>query len=342
MKMKLPFVVLEITPRCNLSCKYCYNIWKRPGHETPKEASFSQVKKTLKRLFQIADVDNITFSGGEPFVFARMPEIALFCRMKKKGVTIISNGYKGRREDYEMLLKMGVQLFEFPVHSYDEETHDEIAGIKGAWKRSLESIKNVLELGGQVVPVVVITKLNHFQVPKTLEFIKGLGMTQIMLNRFNIGGQGIKENDVIGLTNQELKQVFKKANKAVSRLRLTVTSNVCSPLCVVNPELYSSIGFSACYPRQNNRPWTLDPEGNIRFCNHSPRVVGNIYKNTFQEMIESSYIKEWREIIPEICKGCKLYEKCWAGCRAAAEQLGMPLSCADPIVYDEFGVEMKD
>lgn len=341
MKIKLPFVVLEITPRCNLSCKYCYNIWKMPGKTTPKEAGFSKVKKALKRLFQIVDVDHITFSGGEPFVFPRMAEIALFCRMKKKGVTIISNGYKGTCEEYEMLLKMGVQMFEFPIHSYEEETHDRIAGRKGAWKRSVDSVKTVLELKGQVVVVIVITKLNGWQVPKTMAFIKSLGINRIMLNRFNIGGQGIKEKEVIGLTNSELKQIFKKANKAVNRLRLTVTSNVCTPYCVINPELYKSIGFSACYPKNNNRPWTLDPDGNIRFCNHSPHVIGNIFKNTFEEMLASPYVQEWRNTVPEICTDCSLFNKCWAGCRAASEQLGMPLSCADPIVYDEFGQDMK-
>jgi hypothetical protein len=136
----------------------------------------------------------------------------------------------------------------------------------------------VLELGN----APVITRLNFCHIEKTLGFIKSIGIRRIMLNRFNIGGEGIKEKNLIGISNSKLKQAFTTADRTVSRLKLFVTSNVCTPFCVLNPEVYPSTGFSACCPRQNNRPWTLDPAGNIGFCNHSPVVAGNIYKHTFE------------------------------------------------------------
>jgi radical SAM protein with 4Fe4S-binding SPASM domain len=333
MKMKIPFVVYEITPRCNLSCKYCYNIWKMPEGKMPETSSFGQVKRTLNRLFKIADVDAITFSGGEPFLFARLLELVLFCRMKNKQMVVISNGTNGHLQDYEALIRTGVGLFEFPVHSHDPGEHDRLAGRAGSWEKSVQSVKRVLSLGGAAVAVIVITRLNYRSVPETLRFIKTLGIGRVMLNRFNLGGQGITEHGNIGLTNAELKQAFSMANRTTAETALSVTSNVCTPFCVLNPEDYPNIGFSACYPKEVNRSWALDPHGNIRFCNHSPRVVGNIYRNTFEDFLKTDYIREWRETVPDVCKDCVLYERCWAGCRAASEQLGFPLSHADPIVY---------
>jgi len=43
--------------------------------------------------------------------------------------------------------------------------------------------------------------------------------------------------------------------------------------------------------------------------------------------IESNYGEKY-----EYCKECKRYEECFAGCRAASEQLGMGLEHADPIL----------
>lgn len=340
MKIKLPFIVYEITPHCNLACKYCYNIWKRPQQQKPRVASYGKVIKTLRRLFKIADVPHVTMSGGEPFTFSRFKEVVLFCRLQKKTVTIISNG-SGKREDYAQLIQMGTGLFEFSVHSPDEKIHDQMAGRDGAWKRAIESVTTVRQLGGDVVVVIVITRLNYRHIGETIRFLKDLGIRRIMLNRFNIGGAGIGEAENIGLTNDQMRLAFDKAHRVIKSTGISATSNVCTPFCVINPKNYPLIPFSACYPRAlDRRPWTLDPEGNVRFCNHSPNVVGNIFKNSFEEMMQSDYIRQWQEAVPEVCAECNLFTKCWAGCRAACEQLGLPLSCADPLVYAEKGLKI--
>lgn len=335
-KINIPFIVYEVTPACNYNCKYCYNIWKAPEHKMPSVPTFSQMKKTLRHLFKIADVNGITFSGGEPTMIRRLPELVWYCRLKNKQVVLITNGSGAERQDYETLIKSGVGLFEIPLHSYDPEEHDKMAGKANAWEKSVASIKSILSLKGNVVAVIVITKINYLSVPKTIRFIKELGVQQVMLNRFNVGGEGIKQDTQIGLTVQEMKHAFQLANEAVPQIGIKATANVCTPHCVLNPVDYPQIGFSACYPREINRSWTLDPEGNIRFCNHSPHIVGNIYRTTFKEMLQSDYIRQWREIVPEVCKSCQLFEKCWAGCRAAAEQLGFSLEHADPLVYTLF------
>jgi organic radical activating enzyme len=54
--------------------------------------SYKQAKKTLKRLFKIAEVGSVTFTGGEPFLAERFNELVLFTRLKNKSVTIITNG----------------------------------------------------------------------------------------------------------------------------------------------------------------------------------------------------------------------------------------------------------
>ncbi len=332
-KVKLNHVAIEVTSVCNLKCKYCYNIWKAPGtNDFSDFNSYKQAKKTLKQLFKVADVKNITFTGGEPLLAERFPELVLYTRMKKKVVTVITNGSGGTENNYKQLIDIGVGLFELPIHSYNTKVHDYLTEIKGSWQKSVDSVKFLKQSGAKAVVVIVITKANYKTIGKTLEFIKSLGIRNIMLNRFNIGGKGIIERENLQITNEELNFAFKEASIIGKNLNLSLTSNVCTPLCVVEPKEYPNIRFSTCSPDVKKRPLTIDINGDLRFCNHSPTVLGNIFNNNLEKMLNSEKALLWSEIVPDYCSDCELYSNCMAGCRAASEQLNLSLNNPDPIL----------
>ena len=331
-KFDLPYISLEITSDCNLNCRYCYNTWKRPGEKTVRLNSYLKAKKVLKQLFRIADIKHVTFTGGEPFLSERFDEIVLFTRMKKKDVTLITNGNAASQKDYEMMVKLGVGLFELPLHSINPEIHDKITKVNSSWEKSLQSIKILINNGAQVVGVIVITKINFNDVPETMKFMKSIGIRNIMLNRYNYGGSGIAEADHICMTHQEIKDTYKKANEIAVDTELSVTSNVCTPFCLLNPEEYPNIGFGSCSRDVKTMPLTVDINGNLRLCNHSPVIAGNIFENDFETIFKSDYVANWNIETPLFCKDCNIYEKCLGGCRAAAEQLGHGNAAVDPIM----------
>jgi radical SAM protein with 4Fe4S-binding SPASM domain len=294
--------------------------------------SYNKAIETLKELFKQADVHYVAITGGEPFLSERYNEVILFCRMEGKQVTIISNGTQGKEKDYKQLIKMGVGLFEFPVHSAQESIHDQMAQVKGSWMKSVASVKSVIALGGQVVPVVVITKLNVNQLGETLEFINSLGCKRIMLNRYNIGGEGCSNPMEVSANAQEIRDAFRIANDKAAELGLVLTSNVCTPNCLLHPKDYPNIGFGHCSFNVLQRPITLDINGNIRLCNHSPVLAGNIYQTPLSEILYSDYTQEWEQSIPDLCVKCEEWSQCKGGCRAASEQCGSGLKFEDPII----------
>ena len=332
MKINLPHIAFEITDACNLNCIYCYNVWKIKSAEHQSFNSYEKAIQTLQRFFQQADVKSIAFTGGEPFLAERFIEVVLFCRMEGKQVTIISNGNRMRENECKQLLKMGVNLFEFPVHSVQAEIHDQITEVKGSWEKSLTSLKTVMRFGGYVVPVVVITRYNVKDIGKTLEFINSLGCRRIMLNRYNIGGKGCENPLEISANAEELRHAFAIANTKAEELGLILSSNVCSPICLLNPKDYPFIGFGHCSFNVLQRPITLDINGNIRLCNHSPVVAGNIWKQSIEEILFSDYASSWETSVPALCTFCFDWEKCKGGCRAASEQCLQTLSEEDPII----------
>lgn len=336
MKLKLSHLAFEITSVCNLNCRYCYNYWKSPYFKEKKQFnSYKQSLKTLKHIFKIADIDYLTFTGGEPFLSERFKELVLFAKMKGTAVTIISNGNVGSELDYSELMSIGVNLFELPVLSHKAEIHDYLTRVNNSWEKSVNSIKYLKSLGANVVAVIVITKQNYSEIDKTLEFIKSLGIKRVMLNRFNIGGTGISEKENLELSKSEINTAFRLASNAGKELSLSLSSNVCTPLCIVNPSDYRNIFFTTCSSDVSKRPLTVDIDGNLRFCNHSPTVLGNIFKDKLSEMFESEKAKIWSEVVPDFCSSCDLYFSCAAGCRAAAEQLNLGLNSPDPLVLDQ-------
>ena len=331
-KISIPHIAFEITNECNLKCLYCYNHWKRNDSEFVILNSYKKAQKVLKQLFRIAHVKNVAFTGGEPFLGERIAELVLYCRMKGASITIISNGNAGTQEDYKQLIDLGVNLFEFPLHARNPQIHDSMTGVKGSWEHSYNSIAKVQEMGAYVVPVIVLTKFNYLQIEDTLLFLRELNLNRIMLNRYNIGGASIAKVATVLVPNEELKETFRIANEVVGKYGLRVTSNVCTPFCLLNPEDYSNIGFGACSKDPLRKPLTLDIEGNLRVCNHSPVIAGNIFKQPLVDILYSDYTLSWGETTPEFCEQCAIFDKCMGGCRAASEQMGFSLKKVDPVL----------
>ncbi len=288
--------------------------------------------KTLKCLLKQADVQHITFTGGEPLMAERFSEMVLFVRMKGIAVTVISNGNYGDIPAYKQLTELGVSLFELPVHSKDPGQHDYLTGHQGSWKRSVEAIKGLLNTKAEVVVVIVLTKANFESISDTLEYIHALGIRRVMLNRFNLGGAGIRETGNLLMSRAELHQAFRDAAEKANTLNLSVSSNVCTPVCVLNPKDFRGIQFTSCSFDFSSRPLTVDFSGNMRFCNHSPTVLGNIFEKSPEEILKSDIVAGWKQIVPSFCSDCIAWESCKAGCRAASEQMGLSLHHPDPII----------
>ena len=335
MKTKLPFVSFEATMRCNLRCRFCYNHYKNTG-DVPAPSSYAQAKKTLNQIFKVFDVGQITFTGGEPFMTERFGELVLSARFKGATVGVISNGNFATIDNYLQLVDLGVKLFELPIHSYNPEIHDFMTRVEGSHQKSLHIIKELINHGVTPTAVIVLTKFNAENASQTVRYIHSLGISRIMLNRYNIGGEGVKYPSEILPTKEQLQSAFKEISDEALKSHLTILSSVCTPHCVLDPDLYRGIRFTACSFDITRRPVTIDYLGNVRFCNHSPVVLGNIFDNSPKDIFANPSATEWGRVVPDFCVGCARLSRCKSGCRAANQQCGTDLHHPDPVV-DYYG-----
>lgn len=326
----LKYAIIELTPECNLRCKHCYNWWRQEDDGAHESGSYKKAFRLLNHLIKKTTVTNITFTGGEPTISERFIELVLHAKLHGKRVTIITNG-NGPSAIYQQLTKLQVDMMEFSIHAATPEVHDRITGRPGAWEKAMRQLQLMMDHEVSVTPVIVVTSLNYSYVEDTVRFFFQKGIRSVMVNRYNLGGEGLNHPD-LSASALQLKEVFGKLNDFVADTGIYLFSGVCTPHCILNPDDYPHIRFGSCSANVYQRPLTFNLEGNLRLCNHSPVVVGNIYKQSFSDIFANPYLAEWDDLSLSFCNNCTHLPKCKGGCRAASEQLGLSLKHEDPIV----------
>ncbi|MFO7652995.1 MAG: radical SAM protein [Candidatus Krumholzibacteriia bacterium] len=336
--LRLRNVLFEVTARCNLACRHCYVPWEAPqarmnrGRPGRARDEFERADRTLARLHRIARVDGVTMTGGEPLAQERLEELVLRSRLAGSRVNIISNGTLGTPERWRGLARLGVALFELPLHAADAAVHDRLSGRRGAWEATAASIRTLRALAADVVGVVVLTRDTAPSLADTLALHAALGVRQVMLNRFNPGGRGLRHLDELTPAAEDLCAAFATADRLARPLGLNITSNVALPHCLVDPHEYLRVRFTSCSADLDRRPLALDLDGDLRFCNHSPVVFANIHRDPPATLLDSAYLRAWRDTVPAACAGCERFARCFGGCRATCEQMGGTLADADPML----------
>lgn len=334
-KHHLPFVVFELTDACNQACKFCYNYWK--GEECPAKPeapNFRLARRTLKKILSEATVGSLSLSGGEPMLMPRIHDLALKARFTGANVNLLTNGTHLSDDDVAIFSDLGIGAIQIPILSTDPDLHDYTTGLKGSWQRAVGAARKVCaQRDNWLVPVLIMSKLNAHQVEDILRFYRSeFGAVRAMVNRFNIGGLGLRNAAELNLSQRELKELFAKVDRVAGELGMTIQSGVCTPVCVLDPKDYPNVRFSHCSTDLSQRPLTINYRGEVRFCNHSPRVLGNIHETPLVEIIKISQEDGYFDSVPSRCEGCKLWERCQGGCRAASEQLYGSFDKVDPII----------
>jgi radical SAM protein with 4Fe4S-binding SPASM domain len=332
MSFAVRHITFEATRRCNLGCLHCYNHWRVAGEPEPAAETYAQSRRTLRRLFDQTRCDHITFTGGEPLIADGFAELVLTSRLRAKNVTVISNGAAAEAGRYGQLADMGVSLFQFPLLAPEASLHDSCVCLDGAFERVCAVVRYLVAREVDVCAVLVLSALNASVFADTLRLARSLGVRRCLLARFNIGGRGLRHMQTLLPSLDELHRAFAVADRFSRDTGMSISANVCLPHCVIDPARFARCRVSSCAADPRLRPVTIDYAGDVRMCNHSPRVMGNIHEQGIEDMMQSPYARQWQDVRPVWCGSCERWSACRGGCRAAAEQMGYGLDHADPII----------
>jgi Fe-coproporphyrin III synthase len=137
-----PFRTIQIHPtrKCNLSCLHCYS------SSSPQLKEMLDVE-ALKRFLEYAfaqGFNNISVSGGEPFLYNGLEELFRFSRSIGYQNTMASNGLLLQSERNQRILEY-VDLVALSVDGLPE-LHDHIRQQKGAYNKMMLGVEVLKKL----------------------------------------------------------------------------------------------------------------------------------------------------------------------------------------------------
>ena len=325
--------VFEVTTRCNHDCLHCYNAWKNPvDYPVEAELPTDQTLAMLGKMLDETAASLVSLSGGEPMLREDVCEIVDFVAGRGVAVNLITNGTLLHAAAIERLSPDKVSLFELPLLSCERDIHDRLSAAAGAFDKVTLAVAELKAAGERVVTAFVATKLNIDTWRETAETAFALGADGIMFNRFNPGGRGFENLDALQLSPDELAAALDIAQQIAEEFELPISCSIAMPPCLFDHSRWPKLSFGFCAAGTERAYYTLDPVGNVRPCNHSPLILGNVRRTSFAELASSDAMRDFMAARPAFCAGCRLEETCLGGCKAAAEACCGSASEMDPFL----------
>jgi radical SAM protein with 4Fe4S-binding SPASM domain len=324
-------IIFEITQRCNLSCCYCYNVWKNRPRYPRGELATRDIKRLLEKAVAESRCRLVTLTGGEPLLREDIVDVVRFVRGLGVEVNLISNGTLLESGAVRSLVQAGVRMFELPLLSARRETHNRLVG-GDAFDRVTEAVADVKLAGGLAVAVFIAMEDNIGDFEEVTELAFVLGVDGIMLNRFNPGGEGARRAAELLPSPAAMSRALEVADRAVEKYGIPVSSSIALQPCLIDISRYRNVSFGFCAAGSPRAYYTLDSLGNLRMCNHTPSILGNLFDEPFRELAVNERARAFTCALPAFCRGCSMAAECQGGCKAAAESCYGDITLEDPFL----------
>jgi len=198
-----PIVVWNTTKGCNLACVHCY--FDARASRDKGELTTEEAKAMIDDLASFG-APAILFSGGEPFMREDLFELGSYALSKGLRTVISTNGTLITKEIAERIKDVG---FSYVGISLDglETVNDEFRKMRGAFKKTLEGIRNCHSCGVRAGLRFTINKYNFRDVSGIFDLVEKEGIKRVCFYHLVYSGRGsamIKED----LTKEEARRTM--------------------------------------------------------------------------------------------------------------------------------------
>jgi len=175
-------IVIAVTYGCNSKCKTC-GIWQIKSD--PSEELTLKDFSTISKARLLAKADEISLTGGEPFLRKDLVEIIKTLSSNSNArFSIVSNGILKDKilSDVKEIVKNGVNSLRIVLSlNGKSETHDEIRGVPGNYSKVMDTIDGLKKHGIEVSLIFTITIENYDEISWAYKLANELS---IMINFF--------------------------------------------------------------------------------------------------------------------------------------------------------------
>ena len=161
-------LMINITEKCNLTCKHCYITDKNPV-----DFSFDKLKEIIKDFYELQGI-KLVLTGGEPLLYSHLKELLRFLKDIPLIKVLLSNGVL-IKDNPELIDLLRDNYFEVFI-SIDglEDTHNDFRDAN-CFQDSIQGIKILLKEGITVSVNTMVHKQNLNQFNKMFKLFKSFG-----------------------------------------------------------------------------------------------------------------------------------------------------------------------
>lgn len=178
----MKYVTLDITNKCNLNCKHCYNKFKYSENFDYRQLSNKEVINLINILHK-NNCEGINFLGGEPLIRKDIVEIVDYCSKLNISTSLTTNGILLNSKLYSELLHSGISGIDVSLDGL-KNNNDFLRG-KGTFDKICKNLKEIKKYNHTKNILRISYTITRNNVHDLLEFIRY--MYDLGINRFIIG-----------------------------------------------------------------------------------------------------------------------------------------------------------
>ena len=316
---KVPRLDFEFSSACDHKCGHCYNVWNaseddaQAGYPTGS-LSPEEMQRMMRTAVEGSGAEHITITGGEPLLRKDALElVGLACELVDT-VQIITNGSHITPKVAQHFKAVGVRSVQLTLLSSDRERHDALKGAE-CFDDTVRSIVDLLAARVPVQVCFVSMAENWDEFEGVMELCYALGVRGVSYNRMSPTGWAIHEIDRLMPSVKQVEANLQTAERLGRQWKIQVATAMPIPPCLIRLERYSWVTFGFCSVGTESPNITIDPLGNVRSCNLSANIMGNVLEQPWSTIYRSSYFHDFKATVPDVCKGCRYETSCQGGCK---------------------------
>jgi radical SAM protein with 4Fe4S-binding SPASM domain len=298
---------LAITYRCNNDCAHCYNARERNFPELDTD----HWKLIIDQLWSLG-IPHIVFTGGEATLRNDLPELIAHAESNGQITGLNTNARRLTDKKYvQQLVDAGLDHIQVTVESCDEQIHDEMMRAKGAFKQTIQGLKNVLATRLYVMTNTTMLRTNVHKIPETLDFLAELGVPTMGLNALIYSGNGLTVGT--GLHERELQPILDMAVQKTAEHGQRLIWYTPTQYCNFDPT-QANLGVKGCTASLYSM--CIESNGNVLPCQSYYQALGNILTDSWDSIWNHRLSVQLRERhgLPAKCEGCPVVAECGGGC----------------------------
>jgi len=311
---------LRLTMGCNARCKHCYT---DGGKRLQNEFATEKIKDLLDQLSNFG-VQQVFFTGGEPFLRADIIEILNYANEKKFEILISTNGTLIREDLVSELAHIDFKQFQVSIDNVGYK-HDENRG-RGFFVKANAAVDILKKYKVKNITIgTCITKFNLPDIPDILNYVIEKEIDKFALMLLLPAGRATIEMDVDVKELLYYLDIFWDIYRKNSGKILFAENSVLPPVFVPKDlrekNVHKQFDMCCSYPNIMG----IGADGKVAPCdgflNWERYISGNVNMESIKEiwirMQNSSYIIPRDSLeIEGICSQCIFLESCGGNCRA--------------------------